>query len=280
MTHKRLKSIQALEAPKGTEWDAPSSVYSVWQPVKAAASDDKNTINILDRIGETFDGSGMTAKLVNSILRSAKGEDITVNVNSPGGDFFEGTTIYNLLREYEGAVNIKVLGVAASAASIIAMAADELKIAKSASIMIHNAWGLVIGNQHDLRQAADTFSVFDESMGAVYADRTGLPMSEIAALMDDETFLSGEKAVNLGFADAFLDSDQVVKDDERSASAKHKIDIILAKNGMPRSERRAIYQELSGTQNAADTTHNAGSDELAKALSSHLADVKGINSNV
>lgn len=280
MTHKRLKSIQALEAPKGTEWDAPSSVYSVWQPVKAAASDDKNTINILDRIGETFDGSGMTAKLVNSILRNAKGEDITVNVNSPGGDFFEGTTIYNLLREYEGAVNIKVLGVAASAASIIAMAADELKIAKSASIMIHNAWGLVIGNQHDLRSAADTFAVFDESMGAVYADRTGLPMSEIAALMDDETFLSGEKAVDLGFADAFLDSDQVIKDDERSASAKHKIDIILAKNGMPRSERRAIYQELSGTHNAADTTQNAGSDELAKALSSHLADVKGINSNV
>ena len=280
MTHKRLKSIQALDAPKGAEPIAPTSVYDAWQPVRAAASDDKNTINILDRIGETFDGSGMTAKLVNSILRNAKGEDITVNINSPGGDFFEGTTIYNLLREYEGAVNIKVLGVAASAASIIAMAADELKIAKSASIMIHNAWGLVIGNQHDLRSAADTFAVFDESMAAVYVDRTGLPMSEINSLMDDETFLSGEKAVDLGFADAFLDSDQVVTDDKKSASAKHNLDILLAKMGMPRSERRAIYQELQGTQNAADTTQNAGSDELAKALSSHLADVKGINSNV
>ncbi len=170
MTQRTLPTVQALNAPHGT-WEAPTSAYDRWLPVKAASSDDKNTINIYDQIGESFDGSGMTAKIVNSVLRKADGETITVNVNSPGGDFFEGVTIYNMLREYDGTVNVNVIGLAASAASIIAMAADELKIAKSGFLMIHNSWGLVIGNQHDMREAADTFSVFDESMANVYADR-------------------------------------------------------------------------------------------------------------
>ena len=136
MTRKTLPSVQAFDAPRGAEFDAPSSALDQWQPVKAASDTDANTINIYDQIGETWDGTGMTARLVNSVLRRAKGDDVQVNVNSPGGDFFEGVTIYNMLREYDGTVNINVIGLAASAASIIAMAADDLKIAKSGFLMM------------------------------------------------------------------------------------------------------------------------------------------------
>lgn len=82
------------------------------------------------------------------------GENVTVNINSPGGDMFEGLAIYNLLREYSGKVTVKVLGIAASAASIIAMAGDEIQIGRGAFLMIHNCWIVMIGNRHDLAKAA------------------------------------------------------------------------------------------------------------------------------
>lgn len=269
MTIKKLPSVQALNAPAGGSYEAPTSAYEKWAPVKAA-SDDKNTINILDQIGESFDGSGMTARVVNSVLRKADGDDVTVNVNSPGGDFFEGVTIYNMLREYEGTVNINVLGLAASAASIIAMAADELKIAKSGLMMIHNSWGLVIGNQNDMREAADTFAVFDESMANVYADRSNKNLAEVKALMDKDTWMNGETAVDDGFADGFLKSDAVVEDKKKAQSSLTKLDVALAKTGMPRSERREILKDItSGTPGAAEdeAMPSAGNPELLIALS-------------
>ena len=115
MTLRKLPAVQALEAPKGATWEAPSSAFNHWAPVKAAAADGPNTININDPIGESFDGTGVTARLVGSILRKADGSDVVVNINSPGGDFFEGVTIYNMLREHAGAVSVNVLGLAASA---------------------------------------------------------------------------------------------------------------------------------------------------------------------
>lgn len=281
MTHRILPSIQAFDAPRGAEWDAPSSAFDKWNPVKAANSDDKNTINILDQIGEDWFGEGMTAKIVNGVLRRADGEDITVNINSPGGDFFEGVTIYNMLREYDGSVNVKVLGVAASAASIVAMAADDLKIAKSGFLMIHNSWGLVIGNQNDMREAADTFSVFDSAMANVYADRSGHSVEDISALMAKDTWMTGETAVDDGFADGFLASDEVVEDKKKAQSSKHKLNTALAKIGMPRSERREIFKDLTSTHNAAEATRSAGTVDpaLMQSLSEFLAEIKGENSN-
>ena len=281
MTIKTLPSIQAFDAPKGAEWDAPSSAFDKWNPVKAANSDDKNTINILDQIGESFDGSGMTSKIVNGVLRRADGEDITVNINSPGGDFFEGVTIYNQLREYDGRVNVKVLGVAASAASIIAMAADDLKIAKAGFLMIHNSWGLVIGNQNDMREAAETFSVFDSAMANVYADRSGNSVKQVAKLMDKDTWMNGETAVDDGFADGFLASDEVVEDKKKAQSSKHRLNTALAKMGMPRSERREIFKDLTSTQNAAEAKPSAGKPDpaLMQNLSELLAEIKGVSSN-
>ncbi len=276
MTIRPLPHVKAFDAPQGGSYEAPANALKAWHPVKAAHDGDANTINIYDQIGEDWDGSGMTARLVNSVLRRAKGEPVVVNVNSPGGDFFEGVTIYNMLREYEGRIDVNVIGLAASAASVIAMAADELKVAKSGFLMIHNSWGMVIGNQHDMTKAAETFAVFDSAMAGVYANRSGKTEDEISVLMSSDYWMTGETAVEDGFADGFLNSDEVVEDQGKSASAKHKIDKALAKQGVPRAERRAMFKDLSGTHNAADATHNAGdTSELMKALNSLKDTIKG-----
>ncbi|EEF3733400.1 Clp protease ClpP [Salmonella enterica] len=113
--------------------------------IKAAATDD-NSISVFDVIGQDYWGEGVTAKRIAGALRAMNGADVTVNINSPGGDMFEGLAIYNLLREYQGKVTVKVLGIAASAASVIAMAGDDIQIGRGAFLMIHNCWVVAMGN--------------------------------------------------------------------------------------------------------------------------------------
>lgn len=276
MTLRTLPSVKAFDAPRKGSYEAPSSAFNHWNPVRAAAADDATTINIYDQIGEDFDGIGMSARVVNSVLRRAKGETVTVNINSPGGDFFEGVTIYNMLREYKGAVNVNVIGLAASAASIVAMAADELRIAKAGFLMIHNSWGMVLGNQHDMREAADMFAVFDNAMASVYAARADMNEKKVSALMATDYWMNGEEAVAQGFADAFISADEIIEDEDKATSAKHRIDVALAKQGVPRSDRRAMYKELNGTHNAADATQDAGNlGDVMTAIAELRKTVKG-----
>lgn len=276
MTIKQLPSIKAFNAPKGGQYDAPSSAYENWAAVRAATDNQNNNINVYDVIGDSWDGAGMTTRIVSSILRKAEGKTVTVNINSPGGDYFEGVAIYNLLREYDGQVNVKILGLAASAASVVAMAADELRIAKTAQLMIHNSWGIVVGNQNDLREAADTFALFDNSMAVVYQDRTNIALDVIYDMMAADTWISGEDAVEMGFADAFLQSDEVTEDDDRRVSAKFKIDKALARQGIPRSKRREMYKELSAMRNAGKTTLEASEIESVQTALNELQNlIKG-----
>ena len=148
-----VKSLPA--APEGRPFarenrDLPSSAMERWNGgIKAAKSDD-NSISVFDVIGADWYGDGVTASRIAAALRAIGGADVTVNINSPGGDMFEGLAIYNLLREYDGKVTVKVLGLAASAASIIAMAGDEVQIGRGAFLMIHNCWVYAMGNRHDL----------------------------------------------------------------------------------------------------------------------------------
>ena len=103
----------------------------------------------------------MTARRIAGILRALGPGPITVNINSPGGDVFEGIAIYNLLREHDGEVTVNVIGLAASIASVIAMAGDNIRIAKSAYFMIHNAWTIAMGNRNDMQKVVDTLGSFD-----------------------------------------------------------------------------------------------------------------------
>lgn len=219
-----------------------------WNAGVRAASDkeEERSISIYDAIGQDFwTGDGVTAKRVAGALRSMGKGPVTVNVNSPGGDMFEGLAIYNLLREHDGDVTVRVLGLAASAASIVAMAGDTVQIARAGFLMVHNTWVMVAGNRHDLIDVADTLKGFDEAMASIYAAHTGQDVKAMAKLMDAETWIGGETAVEDGFADELLPADQVKKGDAKaSASAVRRIEAALRASGMPKSEAMRLISEL------------------------------------
>lgn len=247
--------------------------FDRWNPAIKASDENDNTIGIYDPIGyDYWDDSGVTAKRISAALRSLDGADVVVNINSPGGDVFEGLAIYNLLREYKGHVTVRVLGVAASAASFIAMAADEIQIARAGFFMIHNAWTVLWGNRNDLRETADFLEQIDDTIADIYHVRSGLSMDELKADMDKERWINGRDAIDSGFADAFLPSDVVVEDTKNFTKEKvaaHKADILLAKAGMSRSSRRELIQDLKGTPGATNqATPSASNDVLESVLQS------------
>jgi ATP-dependent Clp protease protease subunit len=145
-----------------------------WNPAVRAASESEPSISIYEVIGEDpWTGGGVTVKRIDAALRAIGNKDVIVNINSPGGDVFEGIAIYNRLREHQGQITVKVLGLAASAASVIAMAGDNVQIGASSFLMIHNAWVLAIGNRHDMREVADFLEPFDRALADVYVARSG-----------------------------------------------------------------------------------------------------------
>jgi len=268
MTIRSLPAAPAGRPCAGVSFDLMPQAMERWNAgIQAAAEDDKNTISVLDAIGfDPWSGEGVTAKRISAALRSINGADVTVNINSPGGDMFEGLAIYNILREYKGHVTVKVLGLAASAASIIAMAGDEIQVARSGFLMIHNGWTIAAGNRHQFREVADMMEPFDAAMGDIYAARTGGDLKAMQKLMDAESWIGGSAAVEQGFADTLLDSDSIKEGTKAQSSviAARKLDLLLAKQGMPRSERRSLIQEIkSGTHDAGGPGMQDAADNLA-----------------
>lgn len=262
MTKRTLPKLPAL-SHSNLSCEVPDSVLGRWNSnLRAQAGD--NVISIYGFIGG-WDGA--TASEVASALERIGAEQVVVNVNSPGGDYFEGVAIYNLLRAHSRKVTVRVIGVAASAASVVAMAGDEVQIAKAGSLMIHNTMMVAFGNRKVMREAADILEKFDGAMAGLYADRTGLERAEIAAMLDAETWLTGEEAVEEGFADALLPADQVKEEKKGAASnaAIRRVEAALSKSGMPRSERRALLRHLTGTPSAAeDAKPGAGVEAKAE----------------
>lgn len=241
------------------QWDLSPRALERWTPdLMASSTSVDNTISVLDPIGQDpWTGEGVTAKRIAAALRFIGPEnDVIVNINSPGGDLFEGMAIYNLLRDHKGSVQVKVLGIAASAASVIAMAGDEILIARAGFLMIHDTWVVAIGNRLDLRSVADMLEPFDNAMADIYSARSGIPAAKVQKMMDAETWIGGSAAIDQGFADGLMPADEVKKDPNAKSDrvAAYLLDMALAKAGLPRSERRALlqdYKDGAGTRDAA-----------------------------
>lgn len=152
---------------------------------------------------ETWYGDEVTPKLFKDELYDGEG-DITVWLNSPGGDVFAAAQIYNMLRDYKGNVTIKIDGLAASAASVIAMAGNTVLVSPVAMMMIHNPATLAIGNAKDMERAIAMLNEVKESILNAYEGKTGLSRARLSHMMDDETWFNAKKAVELGFADKIL----------------------------------------------------------------------------
>lgn len=252
--------------------------FERWNPgLRAAVAEDEQdrSISVYDAIGyDYWTGEGVTARRVASALRTLGAGPVTVNVNSPGGDMFEGLAIYNLLREHKGDVTVKVLGIAASAASIIAMAGDTVQIARAAFFMVHNSWVIAAGNRNDLRETADWLEPFDAAMADIYVARTGANTKAIAKLMDAESWIGGSAAVEQGFADELLPSDQVGQGDAKAqAHAARRLEAALRASGIPKSEAMRLISEFKSSagdpagSGAGDPTERAPAHKGAEVLS-------------
>ena len=150
----------------------------------------------------------ITPKKFKAELMESDG-DISVWINSPGGDVFAASQIYNMLKEYKGKVTVKIDGLAASAASVIAMAGDEILMSPVAMLMIHNPSTLIWGEETDMVKAKEMLSEVKESIINAYEVKTNLPRNKISKMMDNETWMSSNKAVELGFADKVLYEEQI-----------------------------------------------------------------------
>lgn len=156
-------------------------------------------------IYDLFDMTATCPKTVRDALEAAGREPVTVNINSGGGDVFSGQEIYSLLREYPGNVLIRIQSIAASAAAVIAMA-RESEISPAAQIMIHNVSAMASGDYHEMDHTSRTLQTFNEALAAAFAEKTGKSRNEILDLMDRETWMTADRAVEEGFVDRIMEA--------------------------------------------------------------------------
>lgn len=278
MSIRKLPQAQAPNRPRNFQWDPPSDALGRWAEMPLAAdSEDDATITIYDMIGEDWwSGGGFTEGRAAAALRKIGNRDVTVNINSPGGDMFAGIAIYNMLVAHPAKVTVNVMGMAASAASIIAMAGDTIAMGQGSFLMIHNAWGVVIGNKAEMRSAADVFEGFDGALASIYHARTGVANEEIVALMDAETWLSADEAVKQGFADTTMsEQGQQAKAAARidpALQARRQTEAALARAGFSRGDRQQMISALTGAPRDA-STHPAARDAGTLAGLRSLIDV-------
>lgn len=171
-----------------------------WYSMKAE-EDDAAEIMIYDVIGADWYG-GITAKqFVEDLNNLGDVKTIRLRINSPGGDVFDGTAIYNALVSHKARIEVSIDGLAASMATVVAMAGDHISMPENAMMMIHNPWTLAMGDANEMRKVADVLDKAKVGLIAAYARQTGKDAEEISKLMDEETWMTGKEASEKGFTD-------------------------------------------------------------------------------
>jgi ATP-dependent Clp protease, protease subunit len=172
---------------------------------RVVAKGDAAEIYLYGVIGQDWFGDGISAKQFADDLKSLGAvKTVDLRINSEGGDVFAGKAMYTLLVEHAATIIVHIDGLAASAASYIAMAGDEIEIAEAAFVMIHNAAGGCFGGADDMRRCANLLDTVDGTIRDVYAARTKQSVATIKKWMDDETWMTGREAVEKGFADRIV----------------------------------------------------------------------------
>ena len=210
---------------------------------------DSNELFLYDEIGYW----GITAQdFIQALALARQSERLTVCINSPGGDIFDGVTIANLLIN-RGDVDIRIDGFAASIASVIAMAGDTVQMAENATFMIHNPWTWVLGDAEELRKEAAVLDTLKTTLISTYQRKTDLSPEEISTLMDAETWMTAEEALEKGFINAVVN-----KSDEGETNAL-AFDLSIYRNAPERLRR--------GQKGRQPTNSGGGdSEELRRKL--------------
>ena len=178
---------------KVTNWLSYQPRASVHEPA---------VLQIFDQIGEDwFGGSGVSAKAFSQAMQDVGPGPLVVEINSPGGNVWDGLAIYNMLRGRQAPVTTRVVGIAASIASIIALAGDTVEIADASLFMIHDPSGMVAGTSEDMRKMANALDQHAEILAGIYVKRTGKTSAQIRAAMSAETWFTAQEAIQFGLAD-------------------------------------------------------------------------------
>ena len=234
--------------------------------LEARANGDATEIDVFGVIGDY----GLRAEDFKRIIDSVNSPLINVNINSPGGDVFAGIAAYNLLVEHPSQVHVRVHGLAASAASVIALAGDSISMGDGAFLMIHNAWTVGIGDTREMAKMSRTLAKIDRELAGLYANKTGIDAGDIQTMMDEETWLAADDAIEQGFADSTF------SDTKSAAKAAALYDMSAFKNVpkalIAKKRRGASAKETTDTGRPTPEPDNlqpylAGLERLAKTLS-------------
>ena len=211
-------------------------------------SDDTRILRLEGPIDEeSFWGDEITPQMFRDELESGEG-DVTVWINSPGGNVFAAAEIYTMLKDYKGSITVKIDAIAASAASVVAMAGDTVQMSPVAMLMIHDPSTVAMGNTKDMEKAIEVLEEVKESIINAYAAKSGLTHARIANLMSNETWMNAKKAVELGFADEILfakkedEPDSVPADPENPDDSEENPDSKPGEDG----EKQSLQMDAAG----------------------------------
>lgn len=166
--------------------------------------------------------SNSAISLKDKLLQLGEISEINLHINSLGGDVFEGIAMFNLLKQHQANVNVYIDGVAASIASVIAMAGDTIYMPKNAMMMIHNCWSYACGNSKEFRKLADDLDKIMESSIESYMSKINISKEELKELLDNETWLTAQECFDMGFADELLP----MSDDIEQSASKSIMDLV------------------------------------------------------
>lgn len=198
-----------------------------WKKVTNEAGVESRVLELDGTIAsESWFDDDITPKMFKDELFSGSGP-ITIWINSPGGDCIAASQIYSMLKDYPDEVTVKIDGIAASAASVVAMAGDKVLMAPTALMMIHNPSMLAFGDHNDMAKAIDILNEVKESIINAYEIKTGQSRTVLSHLMEDETWMNAKKAIELKFADGFLSDSKVDAPLEAYAFASREFDKAL-----------------------------------------------------
>lgn len=200
-SYRNDKNAEAISRIWGKALNKPD-----WYSI-AAQTEDETEIIVYDVIGWPF----IDADAFIRDLATIKTGRITVRINSPGGDVFDGLAIFNALSAHKAKIITRIEGLAASIASVVAMAGNKVQAYKSAMFMIHDPWVLAIGNQYDLRETADILEKISKNLLDIYADKSNVGKKDLKQMMKDETWMTAKEAQDQGFIDTVLDAGEPVK---------------------------------------------------------------------
>ena len=206
---------------------------------------------------ESWFDDDVTPQLFKDELMSGSG-NITVWINSPGGDCVAAAQIYNMLMDYKGDVTVKIDGIAASAASVIAMAGTKVLVSPVSMLMIHNPMTAAFGNSEEMQKAIEMLSSVKDSIINAYEIKTGLSRAKLSHLMDAETWMDANKAVELGFADEIMQ-----RSTETENTAEPTVSMLYSKANVVNSLMEKIASKCA-IQPKAETKHRA--DDLMERL--------------